>query len=408
MIYIILNNIRYYASRIFIVLVNVTLVYIAFHISHFHVKIGEHNIYSLLYPYDRKIEWWFYVLVFIILLSVINVFILFLLSIYFNFRMNRNQAVRARYESIITDNIIRYLYSDPLKDSGSEEEYCLILRSCLKTKRLMEIFFSVMIRIQEMVDEDLSVRYNNLIGNLKLKRSILSFLYSRKLSEKIISLKVISCLKLRGSERIISRYSISSNYVLRIAALETLIKLSETDHLNVLLSHEKLISKLDINVIINGIEKNRKADIDYLSLIRSELPRISVTGLFLIKSRNKSELKEFIKPFLENNDSMLRSAAWEVFTYFAGTEEDLDLMRQRYNNELLHIRTLIVRSIRSFSQSDKVLDFLDEIIKKDNLLLKIEALKLLFEKNADRFMSYRASGDRSIDSAYNEIVDLNL
>ncbi|MCX6302670.1 MAG: hypothetical protein NTW82_10845 [Bacteroidia bacterium] len=282
------------------------------------------------------------------------------------------------------------------------------LKKKLRNKLVIVSFFSVIIRIQEIIDEDLSDKFKLLFGQLGLEKKIKWFLQSRKMSEKIIALQIISCLKIKGYRKIIVEYAGSRNYVLRTVAMSTLIRLSKTDHLNVMLEHEHYISKMDINVIINEVEKNRKADIEYLSLIRSKSPRIIAIGLLLIQVRNKAEYKEMIRPLLEINDAFLHEVAWEAFAFFAGTDEDLKFMIERFDSETFNYKKLILKSLTSFKQNTEISDFVDRVIKNESILLKIEALTILFANNVERFLSYKGSDDRNIAAAYNELVDLNL
>jgi hypothetical protein len=406
--YLIINNLRYYFPRIIILFIYLYLLYFVFHLSFYHVQIGGNNIYNHLYPFERKTEWWFYVLVYIIIISVLSVFVLLLLSFYFNYKSNRSGAIKRKYELIFSEKIIEYIYSDRLKESGLIEEPGSFLKKKLRNKLVIVTFFSVIIRIQEMIDEDLSDKFKLLFGQLRLDEKIRWFLQSRKLSEKIIALQIISCLKIKGYRQIIVKYAGSRNYILRTVALSTLIRLSKTDHLNVMLEHEHYISQMDINVIINEVEKNRKADIEYISLIRSKSPRVIAIGLLLIQTRNKAEYKEMIKPLLEINDPFLHNVALEVFTFFAGTDEDLKFMIERFDNETFNNKKLILRSLVSFQQNKEIFDFVGRVIRNESILLKIEALRILFENNVEHFLSYKDSDDRNIAAAYNELVDLNL
>lgn len=406
--YLILNNIRFYGIRILIVAFNLCLLLMAFYLTNSQIKIGGHSIYTLLYPYDRRIEWWFYLLIFFLLISVLNVIVLFVLSILISNSNERFSRIRKEYESELTDIILGYIYSGRSGENEPDEGYLRMFRKTLDNRRKLEVFFSVMIRIQDMVDEDLSSRYRSLIDRLNLNEKILWFLYSCRLSEKIIAMKMISRVKKKGHENTIQRYSRSRNYVLRIAALESLIRLSESDHLDILLSHKEHISRLDINIIINEVEKDRKEDINYRGLLGSPSPGIAATGLLLTKIRNRREYMEEARRLLSSEDEFLHMTAWEVFMHFAHTSEDLIFIIDEFGKESFAVRLLIIKALRSFTPDDRLLRFLDKAIREEDLLIKLEALKALFESNLERFLSYAGTDNKMIRSAYNEIVDLNL
>lgn len=405
--YVLVNNLRYFIPRILVILIYLFLFYIVFHFPFSHIQIRGNNIYNLLYPFDREADWRFVVLVYIIIISLLGVFLLLIQSLYFNFRGDRSQAIKRNHELIFIGIILRYVYSDPPGGSSTEELYNS-LKKKLRNKLATEIFFSVIIRIQDMIDEDFSDKFNLLFEKVGIKKKVNWFLKSRKLSEKIIALKIISCLKIIGYRKIIAKYAESRSYVLRTVALSTLIRLSKTDHLDVLLEHVQFISKMDINVIINEVEKNRKADIDYLSLLKSQIPRVNAIGLLLIRIRNKTGYKEMIRPMFLINDPFLHEVAWETFAFFASTDEDLEFMTEKFETESFNNKKLILKSLSFYNQNEKLNGFMDRVIKNEGVLLKIEALRILFEKNVNRFLSYKGSGDKNITIAYNEIVDLNL
>jgi hypothetical protein len=408
MIYLIINNLRYFFNRIIIAAISTLLIYFIYFFSSTHVHFGNYIFNNPFRSYMNNIDFWLYLLVYFTIISILNVFGLFFLSMYFTIRKKRVEEIRMKYQLLFTEKIIGYIFSEQLKDYQSIIEYFLTVKKTLRRKKTKETFFSIVIIVQENINEDLSEKYNVMFELLGLKKHISYLLYSRKLSEKIIALKIISCLKMKGNEKIIAKYSTSNNYVLRTVALDTLIKLSETDHLAILLAHEHLISILDINVIIHGVEKNRKADIDYLSLIQSESTRIIAIGLLLIKSRNKYEYKDIIKPLLESKDSFLNQIAWEVYISFADTKEDLEFLTEKFHHVNFWNKLQIIKGSGSFKQYADLYDFLDEIITNEDILLKIEALRIIFINNISRFQSYEGSNDKNITAGYNEIVDLNL
>ena len=92
----------------------------------------------------------------------------------------------------------------------------------------------------------------------------------------------------------------------------------------------------------------------------------------------------------------------------AGTKDDFEFMTVKFENESFKNKLSIMVALRRFEQDENFFDFLDNVIKNHTILLKVQAIKILFESNMDRLFSYKESSDKNIAVAYNEVVDLNI
>jgi hypothetical protein len=329
------------------------------------------------------------------------------MSIYFTIRNEKEEKAKLKDHLYFTNVILEYISSQEKDEILLSTRYFLANIRSFRKKKSIESLFEDIIAVQENIGEDLSAKFSDMVNMLNLKKYIIAFLYSKRLARRTLAMKVIGCLKLHGNEKAISKYASSNNYVLRTVALDTLIRLSDTRNLQVLLSHKRLISMLDINVIVHGFENNRNTDINYLSLLESGSPRINVIGLLLIKAGNISEYKDLIRPMINSNESLLQKTALEAFTSIASTEEDLRFLTGIYKNQNTNGKILIIKSLQRES-TGQFIEFLKEVISNDSVSLKIEAMRILFRNNIDSFILYENSSDRNILAAYNEIVDLNL
>ena len=404
-----IGNIRYFANRIAVIIVLLIIILLAYFFYYPQVSFWGSTFVNPFYSYFEYLSWWLHFMAFVTIISTIVVIIFLFASFYFNIKKQRQDTKETEYELRFTKKIVSYLYSDFLLDGIQKEDYYKYFSRLANNRKSSEILFRIIDRIQKLLDEDFRQKFNELLENTDLIKRIKYSLYSNNVSEKIIALKVISYLGVKGYNKKIARYINSKNYALRNEAIVAYVRLSDTNNLDFLLEQRHHISQLELNSILNAIAHNLKEDtIDYEKLIASSSPRVNMAGIMLIKERNKGEYMHLVKDAMKDEDSLLREVAWDVYASLGKSDSDLDFMISRFDDEFHENRINIMKSLLNFEMTDKLLDFLDKVIRNESILLKIYALRILFEKNMNKLFTYQNMGDERIAIAFKEVADFNI
>lgn len=361
-----------------------------------------------IYFYVKDLDLWMYFVQYFIVLSLVNTGLFYFLSLYFDWKKEKIKNKRTDLEYRFTEKIIEYIYSDLLNSQQTTDDFLGWFKQEARTKLSHEMLFRVMTKTQETIAEDLSGKFRAIIDHLGIEQRLEFFLHSRNLSHKVIALKVISYLRMPGYKKTIETYSHRRNHVLRTEAMAALIRLSDSNHLGLLMFQNHLITKLDINIILNAVKKNFKDDINYERLIGCASPRIEAIGVLLIKHKNRLELKERIRPILNQKDEFLHEVTWEVFATVASTEEDYQFMLEHFEHENEKNKLAVINGLKRFAKHEHLDEFLSEVIEKQPLYIKIEALKLLFVNNFGKLVGYHNIEEPQVAAAYNEIIDINI
>jgi len=404
-----IGNIRFFVNRIVFLLVLILVILLAYFFYVPSVEIFGHEIFNPFFHYFEYLSWWLHLMSFITVISTLIVLVFLFASFYFNIKKLRQEQKEKEYEIRFTRKLVAYLYSDFLLDRTQKEDYFRFFKRLTKSKMATEILFKIIVRIQKLIDEDFRMKFNELLDNTGLRERIEYSLYSNNISEKIIALKVIAYLGVEGYNKKISKYINSKNYALRNEAIITYVRLSETNNLDFLLDQEYHISQLTLNAILNAVGGNLKKDqLDYDKMMNSSSSRINMAGVLLVKDRKKHDYKEQVKSAIQKNDGLLNEIAWDVYTSMGKSEADLDFMINRFPQENHANKVNIMKALRDFDQNEKLLDFLDTVIKTESVLIKIYALRLLFEKNMSRLFAYQRMDDERIAIACREVADFNI
>ena len=83
-------------------------------------------------------------------------------------------------------------------------------------------------------------------------------------------------------------------------------------------------------------------------------------------------------------------------------------MLQRFDKETYKNKLMIIKSLKNFQNKRKLFAFLDNVVRKEHLIIKVQALKILFENNFYRLLPYKVADNKNVSSAYYEVVDLYL
>lgn len=405
----IIGNLRFLLQRTLIVLSFIIVIALTYFFYVPSVEVFGHSFNNPIYPYFEYLVWWKHLIVYFTIICFTNAFIFLLASFYYIIKKDRALKKEKDYSFSFTQKMIGYLYSDHFKNQSDVDDYFKYFRKNVKGKLALSIFFDVIVKIQNLISEDFRMKFNELIDHIKVRKDIEYFLFSKNLSEKIIALKIISFLGLHKYDDTISKYIKSKNYALRNEAVMAYMRLSESNNLDFLMSHKYHLSTLQINSIINAVNRSLKDDeTDYGKMMESGSARINVAGAMLIGDKTKPEYRELIKSALTDKDSMLREVAWEAYANIGKSENDIDYMLSSFENETQENKQTILKGLKGVELNEALMNFLDKIVKTESILIKIFALRLIFEDDMNNFLAYQKIEDAKIAIACREVADFNI
>jgi hypothetical protein len=373
------------------------------------IQVGNKEYTNIFY---EKFSWWQILVIFLIVINILGITIFTSLSLYHTFQRARNERNLPRIRQYFTNLLVEYLYAEKYANPKERTALFRKIKKFTRRKQYIEPLLLSITKIQETVSINHSEQFKELLSQTKLNTQIDRFLYSYNLSERILALRVISYLRIRVEkfEKKIYRYSDSSNYALRIEAYSALIRLMEGDNqLAEFIGSKYNLSLFDINIIVNAVIKNNKMNINYIDFLSSTLNRKIIVGLMLAKKRYRKGSRSLILilNYIGHEDSLLNQLAWSSFLELVPKDEGVDIIIDRFNNEPDDIKLLILKN--SYQTGSEVYyNFLQNVIRKESLLIKIEALRILFKERFDFLAPFVYSEDENIQMAMKEVTDLNI
>jgi len=367
-------------------------------------EILQYKIINPFYEYVEKMPFWIYLVLYFTAFSLFSVFLFIALSIYFSIQRNRSSKAIDRYSKFFAFVLTNCYLSSIYQDDNFQENLIKKLKPFVKKQIQLEALFRVYTKIQETLAMDLSDKFKRLLSNLNLYKKIDDFLFDEDFDNRILAMKVLSYLRIHDNEKQIIKYSDNKNFALRTEAYAALIRLMKNDeHLVKFIGNKHQLSVLDMNIIVNAVLKNFKLNIDYKGLLSSENPRKIMIGLMLAKYRYRKNSKNLILILnhIGNADAMLNKLAWDALMTIVPENEVIEIIIDRFENEQEDVKLLILKKSHNI-ENQRFLTFLDKIIKNQPLLVKVEAMKILFENDFDALANYTNSQNEEIQKAYKE------
>ncbi len=367
-------------------------------------EILQYKIINPFYEYVEKMPFWIYLVLYFTAFSLFSVFLFIALSIYFSIQRNRSSKAIDRYSKFFAFVLTNCYLSSIYQDDNFQENLIKKLKPFVKKQIQLEALFRVYTKIQETLAMDLSDKFKRLLSNLNLYKKIDDFLFDEDFDNRILAMKVLSYLRIHDNEKQIIKYSDNKNFALRTEAYAALIRLMKNDeHLVKFIGNKHQLSVLDMNIIVNAVLKNFKLNIDYKGLLSSENPRKIMIGLMLAKYRYRKNSRNLILILnhIGNADAMLNKLAWDALMTIVPENEVIEIIIDRFENEQEDVKLLILKKSHNI-ENQRFLTFLDKIIKNQPLLVKVEAMKILFENDFDALANYTNSQNEEIQKAYKE------
>ncbi|PLX24406.1 MAG: hypothetical protein C0599_02240 [Salinivirgaceae bacterium] len=369
-------------------------------------QFGQYTIVNPFYEYVKEMPFWTYMIMYFTAFSMFSVFFFISLSFYFNIQRNRTSKTTEHYLSFFSYVLTNYYLSKTYQDEKFQD--CLFnkLKPYVKKRIQLEALLRSYTRIQETLAMDLSGKSKRLLEKLNAFHKIEKLLLDDDFEKRILAMKVLSYLRITDYEEQMIKYSENKNFALRTEAYAALIRLMKSDeHLVSFIGNKHQLSVLDVNIIVNAVLKNFKLDIDYIGLLSSENPRKIMVGLLLAKYRYRKSSKNLILILnhIGNEDEMLNKLAWEALITLVPDDEVIDIVIDRFHQEPYDVKLFILQSLHT-SKSTRFYEFLTKVIESQPLLLKIEAMKILFENDYELLSSFANSKNYNIQKAYKETV----
>lgn len=409
-----------FAKKIFTVFLRLLLILLVLIPVYFfyqpQISLFDVTINNPFYKYIESLEVWLYLILYFSIVSFINVFIFFFLSIYFDYKKEKTSKMRVRYEKFFAERLTEYLLFEKYNDEKRTDEFVKSIKHFTKKRIQIDAIFSTYTKIQETLALDLSEKFKLVLKKLGIYNKQKLFLYSNSNDERIIAMKMLSYLRIQDHKDRITFYSKSKNHALRTEAFAALIRLMEKDDvLTAFIKQKHDLSLLDINVVINAVLKNFKTKIDYESLLNSTLLRKIIIGSLLVKYRNLNQYNKLLLNHIKNGNSnikgnhyiLLRNIVWDAFLETADENVALEAITSHLNIEPDEVKQVILE--KSYKIKDKRLtELISNIIESLTLINKVEALKILFNTDVNRFIDFKYSENKETVKAFNEVSDINI
>ncbi|WP_075603176.1 hypothetical protein [Saccharicrinis aurantiacus] len=358
------------------------------------------------------LEWWTILVGYFIFICAGGVLGFVLMSSYITYKRARVANLLPRLTSLYVNVIVEYLYADKYKTKAERDGLRKTMKRFGNQKMRVEAFFLSIAKVQEMVAENHSEEFKQLIKEINIEKYIDQFLYSYHLSDRILAMRFISYLRIKEQRYIdcLFKYSKSNNFALRSDAYAALIRMVEGDNkLAEFVGTSHDLSLLDINFIVSAVIKNFKMNIDYHDFLASPIKRKIIVGLILSKYRYRKSRKSLILilNFIGNEDYTINYLAWDAFLNLVPKDEAADIIVDRFFQENDRIQLMILKSSYGI-YNNRLYDLLEKAIVKGCLQVKLESMRILFKERFDRISKFYKSEDSDIKVVLREVADIHI
>lgn len=351
---------------------------------------------------------WIYGVMYFIALFIVATFFIFFLILVYNWVKVIKEKTRFRYMDLFVNNLFNYFFSTEEYSDEDKSEKLKLLKKTINSDYAKRLFISTLSRVKTQTIGVTYEKATNLFNVATKKSLIKAYLYSPYLRHKLFALRTIADFGMEGYDNYIVQLTKRKNNVLRNEALVTLIKLNVYDNLEFLVNMNVILTMWDINSIIKAIKQNKKQNIQYLPLIQSKVPELSVLGIMLARINNRNDFKLEIKNKIGDESELVNEEAFRTYLSFSNEKADLDFLMTKYDLAPESIRKLIIKALSKYPDKAKTIEFLDKIVQKKPFPQKIEAIKLLLDIDISALSRYKDSENLQIRQSYLQVLDINL
>ncbi len=348
---------------------------------------------------------WMYLVILFIFLSLFSITVFSSLIVYYSIQRNYRNTSIDRYSKFYSYVLTNYFMSDFYKVRENRDRLLKRIKPFTKTRLRLFALLDTYLKIQDTLEINLNQDFKYLINKLNLLNRIKSYVRYRKFDMSVLAMRVLSYLRDHSCEKQILKNAESSNYALRTEAYAALIRLMEKDeHLINFIGEKHNLSLLDMNVIVNTVISNNKIKINYRELLASENEEKILIGLMLAKYRYRENKRNLtlILNLLDNPNPIFNHEAWNALITLIPKEDASDFIISRFNDEPDNIKLLILQKSERF-KDQKYIDFIINNLEHQSLLVKVEALKLLFNTDYNLLLNYTDTKNEELKVACNEV-----
>ena len=370
---------------------------------------SESNILGIsftnpIYEYVKDMYFWVYLVLYFIVFSILSAFIFIGLSHYFNVKRNQRLNTRDRYYKFFTYILTSYFILDLYRDENQRKKLHLKIKPYLKTRTQIHALFESYLKIQDTITKNLGEDFKLLINDLNLQKRLESLISNKNFDDIILAIRMLSYLQIHTCDKQIMICGNSDNFALRTEAYAGLIRLMEKDeHLINFIGEKHKLSLLDINVIVNQVLKNKKMDINYRALLSSSNQQKIIIGLILAKYRYRRNKRNLILilEHIGSSEDLINNLAWDALLTLVPDDDCVDIIIDRFENEDENIKLNILEKSHHV-MSKRFFNFLASIMADQPLIVKIEAMKIIFRNDFDLLDNFMNSENEEIKMAYKE------
>ena len=325
---------------------------------------------------------------------------------YYGIRRGRSEKLTKRHFRFFTYVLSNYFSNERYRNEENRTIFSNRIKPFVRKRVQLISFLESYLRLQELVAKNLSDDFKLLIEELNIQKKIESFLYSRNFDDVILALKVLSYLRIKTGIEQMKLLAKNKNFVIRAEAYASLVRLMDDGKSFIdFIEDEHQLSVLNINTIVNAILKNNKENIECNSLLTSNKERRVMVGLVLVKYRGSKDpvSKNLIRNYLGHPNQMLNILAWNALLTILPEEEAVDIIVEKFDQETDSVKLKILENCQSISDQ-RFYDFVTKNMGHQSLLVKVEAMKIIFKNTPNKLSSFADSQDRELKMAYDETV----
>lgn len=364
----------------------------------------ENSYYDMIEAYP----FWIYLVICFTVLSFLLVVIFLVLNLYYSFVSKKKISLRLKYANTSAIFLSKLFLSDLYKTKEQKNTYYRSNKQYLKSRLQLLSFLDTFLKIQDLLDIDLSDDFISLVRYLNLQKRIEKLLFHREIDDRILAMRILSYLRVDTHNKQILKYAQSKNSALRVQAYVAIIQLVHSSRpIKDLVGEINNLSLLDINVLVNVLLKKDNNEIDYRVLLESKQARVNMLGLLLAKFKyiNSRDNLPLIIKYMHFDDEQVKHLAWSIMPTLIPKDEAISLILDEFEAQTDENKLSIVKNSYGIV-NERLLDYFNSVINKQTLLVKIEIVRIFYENDFNLLSYFENSADDEIIMAYNEISNI--
>ena len=352
------------------------------------------------YPVVSHTRGWIYVVQALILVFV-SITILELFSVYTG--TARTLFTDKRGQKFNRDVLNRIM--DYLTKEGSTADARKL--TALTKSKPGKILFANQLRIIAILTKG-KVRDDciTLFHEMNLDNFVKKNLRSLYVRDKMFALRVAGDFQLSEFTPSIAKYIYSKNDMVRSEAIQSYVKINADSDLNFLTDYTQSLSLLDFNVIVNAAK--HFPNIHFESLFSSRNAMVRAIGIRLAVMQNKIELKLSILRMMDDESAIVREEVYGALIAFASEIEDFEALISHFDDMSKNLQLKLIDVMEHVDEKNFVSSFLEELILKYPMDIKIKAMSNLIKMDISFALKYRNHENESIGNAYKHLTDFYL